>query len=219
VSTVISSAGVRFRYPGNGFEMTLPDWSVTSCARVGVMGPSGCGKSTLLNLLAGVLRPTSGRLEVCGSRLETLSEAGRRAHRIQNVGFVFQDFPLVEYLTVTENVLLPFRVNPVLPLDRAAKERCTELLELLEITHLSTRKPGRLSQGERQRAAIARALVTEPTLLLADEPTAGLDPRRSEMLMELLKDLSVKRELTLVMVSHDRDLCAGLDSIIELGDA
>jgi ABC-type lipoprotein export system ATPase subunit len=183
------------------------------------MGPSGCGKSTLLNLIAGVCAPDAGSMEVCGAALHHLTDAERRRHRIQKVGFIYQDFPLLDYLTVSENVLLPYRVNPAIRLTDSARKRCSALLGTLEIAQLAHRRPGRLSQGERQRVAIARALVTEPELLLADEPTAGLDPKRSDALMDLLEQLAHDRGLTLVIVTHDRRICARLDGILELGGA
>lgn len=185
--------------------------------RVGVMGPSGCGKSTLLDILAGVHALDEGSLHVCGRELYGLGDPQRRRHRLEKIGFIYQDFPLLAYLTVRENVLLPYRVNPAIQLSGAARDRCARLLDALEIGALADRKPERLSQGERQRVAIARALITEPELLLADEPTAGLDPKRSDSLMNLLEGTAKSQGLTLIIVTHDRRICEGLDRTLELG--
>lgn len=140
-----------------------------------------------------------------------MTESQRRAHRIRHLGFVFQDFPLVEYLDARENVLLPFRLNPALELGPEDRERADRLLADLGLGGRRDRRPGKLSQGERQRVAIARALVTEPQLLLADEPTAGLDPAQGQSVLQLLERLCDERGLTLVLVSHDPAVLARFD--------
>ena len=220
--SVIEAVDLRFAYPPRpgteAFELRLPEWSVARGQRVALFGPSGCGKSTLLNLLAGVLVASSGRLMVEGQELAALSEAERRAWRIRNLGFVFQDFPLVDYLDAQENVLLPYRLNSALRLDAGARGRAAELLGQLGLGGKLKRRPRELSQGERQRVAIARALVTEPRLLLADEPTAGLDPERTEQVIELLEGLCQERGLTLVLVTHEPQLRARFPLSLAVGE-
>ncbi|MEO0604994.1 MAG: ATP-binding cassette domain-containing protein, partial [Myxococcota bacterium] len=189
MTVAIRAEGLRFSYPGSAdvassFGLRVPSWEVPVGARIVLHGPSGGGKSTLLNLVAGVLVAEAGKLEVLGEDMTALGDRGRRAHRIRNMGFIFQDFPLVDYLDALNNVLLPYRINPALRLDDAARQRALSLLEQLDMAPLRSRRPASLSQGERQRVAIARALVTEPRLLLADEPTAGLDVRRTEAFIE-----------------------------------
>ncbi|MEM1206833.1 MAG: ATP-binding cassette domain-containing protein [Acidobacteriota bacterium] len=208
---VIQAEGLRFTYPaertGAGadapFRLRLDDWTVARGERVALFGPSGCGKSTLLDLVAGVRVPEAGRLVVEGRDVASLGVVERRAHRIRHMGFVFQDFPLVDYLDVLDNVLLPYRLNLELDLDADARGRALELLERLGVGGKSRRAPERLSQGERQRVAIARALVTRPSLVLADEPTAGLDPDTALSVVELLEELSEERGLSLLLVTHD----------------
>lgn len=206
--TAIRIADVMFRYPARsaedaGFVLHCASLIVARGARLAIFGPSGSGKSTLLDLIAGALVPDHGAVEVLGANLARLSERERRAHRIARMGFVFQDFPLVEHLTVHDNVLLPFRLNHALRLDAAARSRASALLDELGLGGRSHRLPKMLSQGERQRVAIARALVTEPELLLADEPTAGLDTDRADAVMALVEDQCARRGLTLLVVSHD----------------
>ncbi|HJN74650.1 MAG TPA: ATP-binding cassette domain-containing protein [Myxococcota bacterium] len=207
---MIRARELRFSYPQRPgeerFSLHLPAWEVAAGGRVALFGPSGCGKSTLLNLVAGVLCPDAGSLSVAGSDLAAMSEVERRAWRIKKMGFVFQDFPLVDYLPAEENVLLPYRLNPALSLDSAARARARDLLGLLGIGQMTRRRPGELSQGERQRVAIARALVTEPSVLLADEPAAGLDPECTTSLMDHLDSLSEDFGLTLLLVTHDPGL-------------
>ncbi|MCG8462889.1 MAG: ATP-binding cassette domain-containing protein, partial [Holophagales bacterium] len=158
------------------FELHVDRWCVRKGERFALHGPSGCGKSTLLDLVAGVLLPAVGRLKVGGIDLAALPETERRAFRLRQMGFVFQDFPLVGYLDALDNVLLPFRLHRELHAglgrNGPARERAAQLLRELGLGSELGRRPEQLSQGERQRVAIARALVTEPALLLADEPTA-----------------------------------------------
>jgi len=204
---VISARALQFSYPvrpgEQRFTLSLPEWEVPAGGRVALFGPSGCGKSTLLNLIAGVLVADAGSLSVAGGDVCAMSEAERRAWRIRKMGFVFQDFPLVDYLPAEENVLLPYRLNAALSLDAGARHRARDLLALLGLGDKTGRRPNELSQGERQRVAIARALVTQPSVLLADEPAAGLDPERTVALMEHLEGLCSEFGLTLVLVTHD----------------
>jgi putative ABC transport system ATP-binding protein len=213
---------LRFAYRERGrrgdatFELALDRWEVPAGGSAVLHGPSGCGKSTLLNLVSGVLRPDAGSLQVDGLELSTATERARRAHRIRNIGFVFQDFPLVDYLDALENVLFPYRLNPALRLDAQARSRARELLGSLGLGSKVHRRPARLSQGERQRVAIARAVVTRPRLLLADEPTGGLDPARSESVVELLDGLRRDQGLALVVVTHDPGLIDRFDVALDV---
>ncbi|MFT4621692.1 MAG: putative ABC transport system ATP-binding protein [Myxococcota bacterium] len=199
-----------------GFRLQVPEWSVPAGGRAVLHGPSGCGKSTLLSLISGEIGPTSGTLEVLGMPMATASDGARRAHRIRHMGLVFQDFPLVPHLDVLDNVLLPFRINPALALSGAARERAAGLLHDLGVGPLARRQPAQLSQGERQRVAIARALVTEPSLVLADEPTAGLDPLATARLVDLLDALVAARGVTLLLVSHDPAVIARFDTAVDV---
>jgi putative ABC transport system ATP-binding protein len=213
----IHVSNLRFSYPAphdgaaSAFHLALDDWRVESGARVALHGPSGCGKSTLLDLLAGVLRPNTGSIVVGGEDLARLADDAVRAHRIRTLGFVFQDFPLVDYLDALENVLFPYRLNRALRLDDEARRRAGELLQGLGLAGKEGRLPRELSVGERQRVAIARALVTGPRILLADEPTAGLDPDQSLAVMRQLETASREHGLTLVMVTHDPALLGRFD--------
>ena len=157
-------------------------------------------------------------MTVAGRELTAMAEAEVRAHRIRNLGFVFQDFPLVDYLEVVENVLLPFRLNPALRLDGEARSRARRLLADLGLGGREASAVDELSAGERQRVAIARALVTEPSLLLADEPTAGLDAANSLRVVELLEEACRSHGLTLLMVTHDATLLARFDHVLAVDE-
>lgn len=198
------------------FELRLPSWQVPKGSRVALHGPSGCGKTTLLELVAGILPAAEGSLVVEGQDLAQQGEAARRAHRITQVGFVFQDYPLVEHLDLVENVVLPYRLNPALKLEPGVRDRARSLLAELDLGGKQHRLPRELSQGERRRAAIARALITRAQLLLADEPTASLDPARSRAVIELLEGLSRDHGLTLLLVTHDPELLPRFDAVLEV---
>lgn len=210
--------GVRFSYAPSGFELRVPELRVARGSRCAFFGPSGCGKSTLLDLVAGVRRALAGEVVVEGRDLGGLDDASRRAFRIRHVGFVFQDFPLVDYLDVEENVLYPYRVSRALSLSAAVRERAAALLDRLELLDKRRSRPRALSQGERQRVAVARALITEPPLLLADEPTAGLDARRRDDVLELLLGLAGEGVRTLVVVTHDPVVLERLEQHVAVED-
>lgn len=216
--SAVTLTGVRFAYGDRGFVLDVPSWHVPAGARVGVVGPSGCGKSTLLGLLSGSLVPQAGTVQVGDTRLDALGEDARRAWRVQHVGFVFQDYPLVDYLDALDNVLLPYRLHPALVLRAGVRTRALALLAELGLANKARRRPATLSQGERQRVAIARALVTEPLLVLADEPTTGLDVANADAVMDLLEATTRARGTTLVMVTHDTRLRPRFEDVLVLGE-
>ncbi|MCB1092438.1 MAG: ATP-binding cassette domain-containing protein, partial [Verrucomicrobiae bacterium] len=178
---------LRFQYPGESFALRLPRFDAAPAESVAILGPSGCGKTTLLRLISGILPLHGGRVEVAGEVISAMNFAARQRFRITRIGLVFQEFELLDYLTARENVLLPFRISDALTLDAMAERRADELMEETGIAALSGRRPGELSQGERQRVALCRALVTHPSLILADEPTGSLDPENQARSVALLR--------------------------------
>ena len=181
-----------------------------------VRGPSGSGKSTLLSLVSGALRPQSGGVVVNARKVSELSDAEARAFRINEIGFIFQDFALIEYLDVLDNVLLPYRLNPALKLTAEVRERARRILATLGISAKESAFPVRMSFGERQRAAIARAVVTSPKLILADEPTANLDALNAEKTVSLILETANLNGAGVVMVSHDPALAKLFSRIVEM---
>ncbi|WP_194891091.1 ABC transporter ATP-binding protein [Catenulispora pinisilvae] len=183
---------------------------------VAVMGPSGCGKSTLLNLVAGLDRPSSGRVVVHGEDLGRLTETGLALFRRRRIGMIFQFFNLIDDLPALDNVALAAQLRGV-PAGQA-RRRALELLGELGIADRKNTYPAQLSGGERQRVAVARALMNRPALLLADEPTGALDSRSGEQVMDLLIDLNQLGQ-TLLMVTHDPRLAARCASrLVEVAD-
>ncbi len=204
-----------FEYPRRTFRLRIPELEIESGGRAAFVGPSGSGKTTLLRLLAGIRLPRSGRLTLGSVDVPALNDAARRAFRVTRIGFVFQDFQLIDYLDVEENIRLPFRINPALKWSREVAARADQLTEATGIGGLLKRGIDQLSQGEKQRVALCRALVTEPELVLADEPTGNLDPAGKTRILEILVDETRKRNATLVMVTHDRELLAGFPQVVD----
>jgi putative ABC transport system ATP-binding protein len=212
---MIQLRDVEFEYPRGDFELRIGEWSVPRRQKLAVVGPSGCGKTTLLNLLAGISVPMAGTVEVDGERVSAMSDARRRDFRAARIGFVFQQFELIEYLSVEENILLPLLINPSLRISAAARERARQLAGSMGLADKLRRGVRRLSQGEQQRVAICRALMTEPPLILADEPTGNLDPRNKHRTIELLSDYCDAHEATLIVVTHDTSLLGGFDATVD----
>jgi putative ABC transport system ATP-binding protein len=186
--------------------------AVQSGESVALVGPSGAGKTTLLALLAGLDRPSHGHVWLCGEELTALDEDGRARLRGDRVGFVFQSFHLVPSLTALENVMLPLELTGA----DGAKARATDALTSMGLGERLGHYPNQLSGGEKQRVAISRAFITKPEVLFADEPTGNLDTATGERVASLLFDLNKEFQTTLVLVTHDRELAARCDRIIEL---
>ncbi len=182
---------------------------------VGIMGPSGCGKSTLLNILGLLDNPTGGTYMLNGNDVTNLKEKDRTSFRKGKIGFVFQNFNLIEELNIEENVELPLRYLNIGAKER--KERVKEALKRMNILHRAKHFPQQLSGGQQQRAAIARAVVTRPELILADEPTGNLDSVNGKEVMELLTELN-REGSTIVMVTHSRHDAAYTHRVINLFD-
>jgi len=183
---------------------------------VAVMGPSGCGKSTLLHLIGGLDRPTSGRVLLDGQDLAALDDNHLTEIRRRKVGFVFQFFNLIPVLTALENAALPLMLDGIKPAE--AKQRAQEWLERVGLVDRLEHRPDQLSGGQQQRVAMARALSTEPALILADEPTGNLDSRAGDEIANLLRQISDQWEQTILMVTHDPRIAAYADRIVFLKD-
>jgi len=183
---------------------------------VAIMGASGSGKSTLLHLMAGLAAADAGRVLVNGTDLGSLSDYKLTLFRRRNIGLVFQSFNLIPTLTAEENVLLPLMLDGTDGVAGTAK--AAELLERLGLGHRLGHRPDAMSGGEQQRVAIGRALVTDPTLILADEPTGNLDTANSTAVCELLRDLSAQHGKTIVMVTHEADVAAYAQEVVVLRD-
>ena len=183
---------------------------------VSIVGPSGSGKSTLLHLLGALDRPTSGSLRFSGRAVDELDDTELARLRNTEIGFVFQQFQLLSRTSALANVMLPLVYRGVAKAER--RERAAQALESVGLAHRLTHRPAQLSGGEQQRVAVARALVTEPRLLLADEPTGNLDTATGEQIMALLRDLNAQRGVALVVITHDPEVAETAPRQIRIRD-
>ena len=203
-------------YPSGGREITvLRDitFELEASGMLAITGPSGSGKSTLLGLLAGLDRPTSGRVYLDGRELGALSEDERARVRAESVGFVFQSFHLIPTLTARENVMVPLELR-----GEDGRGRADELLQRVGLGGRGHHYPAQLSGGEQQRVAIARAFANEPRILFADEPTGNLDVATGARIIDLLFELNAQSGATLVLVTHDAALAARCGRVLTLSD-
>lgn len=212
---LIKLKNLRFSYADKEV-LHIPDFSMQVGQRVFLYGPSGCGKSTLLNVIAGTLPANSGEVNVCGRDMSRLSSSGRDSHRGMNIGYIFQSFNLISYLTVKENILLPAMVSRAKGDAKSANQQVEHLMEQLGLSRFSNQLAGKLSIGQRQRVAAARALMGTPKLIIADEPTSSLDEDNTNSFMQLLLDQSKAREIGVLFVSHDRRLETKFDQCFDL---
>ena len=179
-----------------------------------LMGPSGSGKTTLLNLIAGLDRPSQGTIEVGDDTISQMSEASLAKWRTRNVGFVFQFYNLLPVLTAYENVELPLLLVPMSKAER--RQQVTNALDLVGLANRMRHRPGQLSGGQQQRVGIARAIVTDPTLIVADEPTGDLDTKSAHEILDLMIELKNSLNKTILMVTHDPKAAARAERILHL---
>jgi putative ABC transport system ATP-binding protein len=179
-------------------------------------GPSGSGKSTLLNLIGGLDRPTSGEVVVDGNRVDAMESGELAKLRLHRIGFVFQAYNLIPVLTAQENVEFVMQLQGVPAAERA--ERARKILQEVELDGMEDRRPGALSGGQQQRVAVARAIVSEPSLVLADEPTANLDSKTAENLMQILTRMNTEHNVTFIFSTHDKLVMDFSRRLIKLRD-
>jgi putative ABC transport system ATP-binding protein len=206
---------LEFRYGVGQFVLRVEELAIEPGSTVAVIGPSGSGKTTLLHLVAGIVAPQAGRITVDDRDVTAMGAAARRDFRIRTIGLVFQEFELLEYLSVLDNVLLPYRISPALSLDRQVRDRALGLARRVGIADKAGRLANRLSHGERQRVAICRAVLPRPKLLLADEPTGNLDPANKDLVLDIFFEYARETGTTLVAVTHDRDILDRFDRVID----
>jgi ABC-type lipoprotein export system ATPase subunit len=213
---MLSVQDLEFRYGPTGFRLRVPRLTVERGGKAALVGPSGTGKTTLLNLLAGIAVPSSGRIMSADVEVSALSEKARREFRVRQIGLIFQEFELLEHLTVLDNVLLTYRLSPALKLDRAVRERAEGLLRDVGLGDKLRRFPRKLSQGERQRVAVCRALLSEPPLLLCDEPTGNLDAANRAHVLDILAEYAKRSSATMLTVTHDGEILERFDTVIDI---
>jgi len=212
---VIQVEELEFSYGQSDFQLRISNLLLKQGSKTALVGPSGCGKTTLLHLFAGIILPHRGSIRTEGVEIHRLSDADRRSFRITRMGLVFQEFELLDYLSVLDNIMLPYRINSSLVLKGEVWSRAKGLAEEVGIGDKLNRHPRELSQGERQRVAVCRALLTEPAMVLADEPTGNLDPTNKGKVLTMLLDYAERKGATLVTVTHDYDLLEYFQRVID----
>ena len=212
-------AGVTKAFPaGDGTVEVLHgiDFEVPAGELTMLVGPSGCGKTTLISIIAGILTPTSGEVEICGSAITQMSDAEKVAFRRRNVGFIFQQYNLLPALTAAENAAIPLVAAGTL-MARAASSAAAILERIGMGEHLG-KLPNQLSGGQQQRVAIARALVHNPRLIVCDEPTAALDAESGQTVLEILKGAALAPDRAVIVVTHDTRIYSFADRIASMED-
>tara|TARA_B100000787_G_scaffold4049_1_gene3059 strand:+ start:2491 stop:3171 length:681 start_codon:yes stop_codon:yes gene_type:complete len=216
--TILELSQLEIRYPHDEFHLNVPSLQVESKEKVALIGPSGSGKTSLMNVIAGIMLPEAGDVYFDGVKVNALSDRERRQFRLSRIGFIFQDFGLINYLSALDNILHTYRINPALQLKKSVIERAHSLADSLGVSSLLHKFPHTLSQGEKQRLAICRALLTQPQLILADEATGNLDPANKNKILEKLFSAVDEHNATLVVVTHDHALLSHFDRTIHMDD-
>jgi putative ABC transport system ATP-binding protein len=216
---MIALQDVQKSYPMGGEEwfpvLDIREFMVSEGSRVALVGPSGSGKTTLFHIIAGILTPTSGRVEVAGSILTDMRGAERDRFRARHIGYVFQNFNLLRAFTALDNVMLGMAFADAIP-SNEQHGRAVELLERMGLGRRLGHKPPQLSNGEQQRVALARALANRPRILLADEPSAHLDFDTSRKVMELMGELCAESGITQLVATHDPLLLRAFEQVVEM---
>lgn len=215
--SLIHTSSITVRHGPDGPALSFPDIRIGAREKVLLLGPSGCGKTTLLSVVAGLLKPASGQVMVRDTDFYALSTRARDALRGTTFGFVFQTLHLLPALTIAQNILLAADMAGVsAPQGQTHQARLDHLLSSLGLTDKASRKPAALSQGEQQRAALARAVFNSPALILADEPTSALDDANTAAVMDLLQRQAAESGAALLVATHDSRITGYFDTVISL---
>ena len=210
--TILKTTDIRVQHAENTQSLSFPDLSIHKGDKILLLGSSGCGKTTLLSVIAGLLPPATGHVTVNDTDFYALTSKERDVLRGQIFGFVFQNLHLLPALTLRQNIMLAADMSGV----SVPTERLEKLLSSLGLTDKANRKPSELSQGEQQRAALARAVLNSPALIIADEPTSALDDKNADAVMDLLERQSSESGAALLVATHDNRIKHRFDTIITL---
>ena len=216
---ILQISDLHFQYPASDFKIEISNIKITQGSKIAISGKSGSGKTTLIHLISGILKPQSGEILFYDKSITDMNDKEIRKHRISNIGFIFQEFELLEYLNVMDNLILPYKINKSLVLDAEIKDKAKEIANRIGIGNKLDQHPKQLSGGERQRLAIARALITSPPLIIADEPTGNLDEKTSNIVMDEITDQVSYTNSTLIMISHNNELISSFDEKIDIQES
>ena len=215
---MININSLEFSYSDDGFQLSIPQLTINEAEKIAIIGPSGSGKTSLLKLISGILLPQKGKVSIDNVVINQFSDSDRRDYRIANIGFIFQDFELLDYLDTQDNIFHPYRITRALKLDTEVRLRANSLAQEMGIQSRMKRFTHTLSQGEKQRVAICRAMLPNPKLILADEATGNLDPNNKTRILDVLFRSADKSKATLIAVTHDHELLNRFDRVIDFKD-
>ncbi|MEH6466130.1 MAG: ATP-binding cassette domain-containing protein [Porticoccus sp.] len=207
---------IQFHYPHQDFGLGVPELIIQPGESVALVGPSGSGKTTLLNLIAGILKPNHGNITLNNNSLLTLGTKQQRQYRLRHMGMIFQSFELLDYLDVKDNILLQARLCSDTKVDKKLTEQALHIASELGLRDKWQKNIQTLSQGERQRVAVCRALLLNPQLVLADEPTGNLDPENKVAVLDQLINKCKQQHCILLTVTHDHSLLPSFDRVIDI---
>lgn len=218
-NTVIEIKNLLFKYaPDSQFELYIDDLCFKEGEKCCIIGPSGSGKTTFINLITGIYKPVEGIIKLDDIDINKKHDKEIREFRINNIGYIFQNFGLIEYLTVEDNILLPYLLSKKLTPNTEVKERVDYLLDRLGITSKKKDYTTHLSQGEKQRVAIARSLITMPKIIIGDEPTGNLDGETTQKIMKLLLDVVDELKATFLFVTHNLALEHYFERVLNINE-
>ena len=215
---MIQISELDYSYGPDQFRLQIQELSIADGEKIALIGESGIGKTTLLNLIAGIYVASKGSVAIDATNFSKVDEATRRQLRVMQFGLVFQELELLEYLSVRDNILLPYRVASSLSITADIIQRCEKLAQTVGVSDQLNKLPSRLSQGEKQRVAVCRALIMQPQLILADEPTGNLDPDNKQRVVDLLLSYAEESKVTLLMITHDRGCLDRFDRVIDFSE-
>lgn len=210
MSKIVECNNINFYYKNNKTAV-LKDIKLTinSSESIAILGKSGCGKSTLLNIIAGFNKPNSGNVLIANKDIYAINESARTKLRANNLGFVYQANYLLKDFSIIDNVIMPLLIQG--ENKKIAIEKAKDILNKIELSHRFYSKPGEISGGERQKAAIARAIINKPKCIIADEPTGSVDEKSSNIILSMLLELSKKQNSAIIIVTHDTDIAKEMD--------
>ena len=214
---MITIENLYFKYrEAQGFELKIKELKIADGEKCCIVGPSGSGKTTLVNLLTGIYKPVSGTIRIDNMDISDRNEKEIRGFRINSIGYIFQDFGLIDYLNVEDNILLPVYLSPGMSVNRSMKERVDYLLTRLNLGDKRSSFSRQLSQGEKQRVSIARAVLLKPRIIIGDEATGNLDAKTTEKIMELLLEVVAESGSTFIFITHNLLLMKYFKRVIDI---
>jgi putative ABC transport system ATP-binding protein len=215
---MIELSNISFAYSGGDYQLDIESLKIEAGETVAITGLSGVGKTTLLHLIAGILIPHTGTVVANGEPLSQISDSARRRFRLKQIGMIFQEFELIEYLSVRDNIELPYRLSGDLTLESSVQKRTETLAHDSGIGDKLDRNVAQMSQGERQRVAICRAVLPNPKLILADEPTGNLDPANTDRVLDLIFHNVAQSGASFVCITHERHYLDRFHRVLDFAD-